>query len=93
MKKKVEQNPLSSVSSQYTKALPTPRVAPNLAGKKGAKIYGVPFARDRCDENIVFMVETGSRDETLPLQTGMHGYKNGELVDGEVSWSLIPSAR
>lgn len=29
----------------------------------------------------------------LPLQTGMHGYKNDELVDGEVNWLLIPSAR
>lgn len=69
------------------------RVALNLAGKKGREnIYG--DLRDMCDENYTFvMIKTGSGDETLPLQTRMHGYKNDELVDGEVNWLLIPSAR
>ena len=34
----------------------------------------------------------GSSDET-PLQAGMQGYENDELGKGEVTWSLIPSAR
>lgn len=67
--------------------------SPQLGGKKkGAKIYG--DLRGTCDENYTFvMIKTGSGDETLPLQTRMHGYKNDELVDGEVNWLLIPSAR
>lgn len=39
------------------------------------------------------MIETESRDGTLPLQTGMHDYGNDEFIEGEVNWSLIPSAR
>ena len=73
------------------------RVAHNLAGKKGRENIRRTVSsdlRDTCDENYTFfMIETGSGDEPLPLQTGMHGYKNDELVDGEVNWFLIPSAR
>lgn len=44
-------------------------------------------------EGNTFLYDEGSSDETLPLQTGMQGYKNDELVEGEVNWTLIPSAR
>lgn len=38
------------------------------------------------------MIKTGTSDESLP-QMGMHGYENDEFGEGEVNWSLIPSAR
>lgn len=39
------------------------------------------------------MIKTGTSDESLPPQMGMHDYENDEFGEGEVNWSLIPSAR
>ena len=60
-----------------------------MAGRKGRENKRDTDSGDTYDENI----KTGSRDETLPLYIGMHDHENDEFIEGEVNWSLIPSAR